>query len=81
MVTGCAKTYTVTVKDKEGCTIEIIEFASYALGDQTYTLSQEWYEDGKPKSRSCGFSRNISSLVGQALDGLSKAIGAASNKF
>lgn len=78
---GCTKIYSITAYDRQGRISGTFEFESYVGGDQTYTLNQEWYEDGELKVQNVGFSRNISSLVGKALDGLAKAVGAGANKF
>ena len=73
---GCAKTYYITRWNGGQ-----VGFESYKWGDQTYTYNVEFYENGKVKQEHYGFSRNISSLVGQALDGLAKAIGAGVDKL
>lgn len=80
-VTGCVKIYRMDLKKPTGEIVYTAEFESYAYGDQTYVANAEWYQDGKIKSMHIGFSRNISSLVGQVLDGLAEAVGAAGNKL
>jgi hypothetical protein len=69
------------IRKPSGEVVYRAQFESYVGGDTTYSATAEWYPDGRIKKMGLGFSRNISSLVGQALNALTELAGAAGNKL